>query len=60
MSDAAICPRCKGIGQKVKRVTVRPNGSISSIIYDLKADCDPCHGTGLAIENGTGHAPENR
>lgn len=49
MSEATICPHCKGIGQKVKRVTYRPNGTISSIVYDLKANCDPCRGTGVTI-----------
>lgn len=53
MSEAAICSRCKGIGQKVKRVTMRPSGTISSIIYDLKVECEPCRGTGFAIEEGT-------
>jgi DnaJ-class molecular chaperone len=50
MSEAAICPHCKGIGQKVKRVTYRPSGTISSIVYDLKANCEPCRGIGLTIE----------
>lgn len=53
MSDTVICNRCKGIGQKVKRVTMRPNGTISSIIYDLKADCVPCKGTGVAVAEPT-------
>jgi DnaJ-class molecular chaperone len=53
MSDTAICPRCKGIGQKVKRVTYRPNGTVSSIIYDSKGGCDPCRGTGAISEKET-------
>lgn len=50
MSEAAVCPRCRGMGQKVRRIICRPNGTISSIVYDLKANCEPCQGTGLTIE----------
>ncbi|MBB4955569.1 RecJ-like exonuclease [Agrobacterium vitis] len=42
------CKRCGGIGQAVKRINRRRDGSISSIVYDLKNDCGPCKGTGLA------------
>ncbi len=42
------CSRCGGIGQAVKRITCRRDGSISSKVYDLKNDCRPCKGTGLA------------
>lgn len=42
------CSRCGGIGQAVKKVTRRRDGSISSVTYDLKNDCGSCKGTGLA------------
>lgn len=40
------CSRCGGIGQAVKRINQRRDGSISSVVYDLKSDCRPCKGTG--------------
>lgn len=43
------CSRCGGIGQAVKRITRRRDGTISSVIYDLKKNCVPCKGTGLAV-----------
>ena len=52
MTEAATCPRCRGIGQKVKRVTYRPSGTISSIVYDPKADCEPCQGSGFSVVEG--------
>lgn len=42
------CSRCGGIGQSVKRINLRRDGSISSVIYDLRNDCRPCQGSGLA------------
>lgn len=52
MSDASTCPRCNGIGQKIKRVTYRPNRTISSIVYDVKAQCEACRGTGSVNREG--------
>ena len=57
MSEATNCQHCKGIGQKVKRVTYRPNGTVSSIVYDTKAGCDLCRGTGV---NASGLAKGDR
>jgi len=51
MSEAAgskPCSRCNGIGQAVRRIVWRRDGSISSVTYDLKTDCRSCKGTGLA------------
>lgn len=42
------CSRCGGVGQAVKRINRRRDGSISSVVYDLKAICKPCRGSGLA------------
>jgi len=51
MTDVARgepCSRCEGVGQSVKRINFRRDGSVSSVIYDLKSDCKSCKGTGLA------------
>ncbi len=48
-NDADLCARCRGIGQAVKRLTCRKDGSVSTITYDLKAHCVACKGTGLAV-----------
>ncbi|WP_207589478.1 hypothetical protein [Rhizobium sp. ZX09] len=42
------CSRCGGVGQAVKRINRRRDGTISSVVYDLKVICKPCKGSGLA------------
>lgn len=50
MSDQAqsdrSCSRCDGVGQRVKKITRRRDGSVSSVTYDGR-DCSACQGTGL-------------
>ncbi len=42
------CTRCDGTGRAIRRINRRRDGSISSVVYDLKKDCRSCEGTGLA------------
>ena len=43
-----LCHRCFGLGQAVKRICRRRDGTIISVTYDLRIECRACHGTGLA------------
>ncbi|MBB3947229.1 hypothetical protein GGQ73_003195 [Rhizobium skierniewicense] len=42
------CTKCDGIGRAIKRINRRRDGTVSSVVYDLKNDCRPCKGTGLS------------
>jgi len=42
------CTRCDGTGRAIRRINRRRDGTISSVVYDLKKDCRSCEGTGLA------------
>ncbi len=48
-TDVEDCARCRGVGQAVKRLTCRKDGTVSTITYDLKAPCKSCQGSGLAL-----------
>ncbi|MDL2401264.1 hypothetical protein [Rhizobium mayense] len=48
MTEETTCPRCRGVGQAVRRITFRKDGSVSTITYDPKHECTACDGTGVA------------
>ena len=50
MSEASICPDCAGLGVRRTRVNYGKHDRVSSVAFDLKANCETCGGTGYAEE----------